>query len=299
MDLKNYLAKRAQEIEEALKRYMPDLPPEVEELAAAMRYSLFAGGKRLRPILTLASTEAVGGDPCAAMPAACAIEFIHTYSLIHDDLPAMDDDDWRRGKPTSHKVFGEAQAILAGDALLTHAFTILASPNDIASFSAEKALQVVLEIADAAGPKGMVGGQSADIKEEGSIQKQDASSMLRYIHTHKTGALLRAAIRVGAILGNATSKQLASLTVYGEKLGLAFQVCDDILDATGDPKLLGKPVKTDAQHRKLTYVTIYGLDNAKRVAVQLADEAVAALVNFDDAAEPLRALACYAVERQK
>ena len=298
MNLKQYLVDRAQQIEEALLSYMPKLPPEVEQLGAAMRYSLFAGGKRLRPILALASAEAVGADPRAAMPAACAIEFIHTYSLIHDDLPAMDDDDWRRGQPTSHKVFGEAQAILAGDALLTHAFSILATPNNFPSVPAETILQVVLEIADAAGPKGMVGGQSADIKEEGTIQAQDAPSMLKYIHAHKTGALLTAAVRVGAIIGAANSEQLASLTTYGQKLVLAFQICDDILDATGDPELLGKPVKTDAQHQKLTYVAVYGLQEAKHAAQRLATEASEALANFDEAAEPLTALACYAIQRK-
>ncbi len=300
MNLKQYLAKRAQKVEEALQGYIPKLSPEVEELASAMSYSLFAGGKRLRPILALASAEAVGGDLEPVLPAACALEFIHTYSLIHDDLPAMDDDDWRRGKPTNHKVFGEAQAILAGDALLTHAFAILASPNGESPAPAEKTLQVVLEIANAAGPLGMVGGQSADIKEEGTIQEQDALAMLQYIHTHKTAALFRVATRVGAIIADAAPKQLAALTLYGEKLGLAFQICDDILDATGDPKLLGKPVKTDSQHQKLTYVTVYGLEKAKYAAEQLADEAIEALAIFDDAAaEPLRALARYTIERQK
>ncbi|NLG86810.1 MAG: polyprenyl synthetase family protein [Firmicutes bacterium] len=298
MNLKQYLTERTKLIEEVLLTYLPTLPKVAEQLESAMRYSLFAGGKRIRPILALASAEAVGGDPQAVLPAACALEFIHTYSLIHDDLPAMDDDDWRRGQPTNHKVFGEAQAILAGDALLTHAFAILASPDYPVPIEAEKALRIVWEVADAAGPLGMVGGQSADISQEGTVQEYDAPTVLRYIHTHKTGALLRAAVRTGAIIAEASPEQLAALTLYGENLGLAFQICDDILDATGDPKLLGKPVKTDAQHKKLTYVTVHGLEEAKRAAYILADQAIEALSDFDNAAEPLRALARYTVERQ-
>ena len=299
MDLKQYLHEKALEIEKALKTYIPSLPAEAERLGEAMRYSLFAGGKRLRPILTLASAEVVGGNPQVAMPAACAIEFIHTYSLIHDDLPVMDDDDWRRGKPTSHKVFGEAQALLAGDALLTHAFTILAASYKLDSVKPEKVLKVVLEIASAAGPEGMVGGQSADIEQEGAIKAQAAPSVLKYIHTHKTGSLIMASVRAGAILGGATLKQLKLLTTYGKKLGLAFQICDDILDATGDPKLLGKPVKTDATHKKLTYVTVHGLQEAKNAARRLDFEAVESLTEFNELADPLRAIAHYAIQRRK
>lgn len=298
MNLRQYLHERAGLVEKVLSDYLPVLPAVARQLERAMRYSVFAGGKRLRPILTLASAEAVGSIPEAALPAACALELIHTYSLIHDDLPAMDNDDWRRGKPTNHIVFGEAQAILAGDALLTQAFAVLSSRDHQVPLDAEKALYVIQEIANAAGPMGMVGGQSVDISQEGTSKVQDAAEVLHYIHTHKTGAILRAAVRVGAIVAEATPEQLSALTLYGEKLGLAFQICDDILDATGDAELLGKPVKTDAEHQKLTYVTVHGLTEAKRMAISLAEEAVGALTNFTNAAEPLRALAHFTVKRQ-
>jgi geranylgeranyl diphosphate synthase type II len=297
MNLKQYLANRTRQIEEAMEFYLPVLPPEARQLEQAMHYSLFAGGKRLRPILTLASAEAVNAEASVAMPAACAIEYIHTYSLIHDDLPSMDDDDWRRGQLTNHKMFGEAQAILAGDALLTHAFAVLAATGDHYQASPRAVLQIVLEIANAAGPKGMVGGQSADIEQAGSTHAKTAPKMLRYIHNHKTGSLLKAAIRAGAIVGGANTEQLASLTTYGEKIGLAFQICDDILNATGDPELLGKPVNTDTQHRKLTYVTVHGLKEAHAVAEQLVTEAVLALDSFDQLADPLRAIARFVIER--
>lgn len=295
MNLKVYLSERAQLVEAALGEYMPSLPPPARQLEEAMRYSLFAGGKRLRPILALASAEAVGADFRVALPAACALEFIHTYSLIHDDLPAMDDDDWRRGKPTNHKVYGEAQAILAGDALLTQAFAILATGKYQPQVSPTRILAAIAEIAVAAGAEGMVGGQSADIREQG--KNNSDPSTLHYIHTHKTGALLRASVRVGALLAGAQEAELANLTVYGEKLGLAFQISDDILDATGDPALLGKPVKSDAQKQKLTFVTLYGLEKARRQAQELAQEAESALAQFGPSAEPLRLLARFTVER--
>ncbi|HHY92700.1 MAG TPA: polyprenyl synthetase family protein [Firmicutes bacterium] len=295
MNLRAYLIERARWIEEALSTYVPALPQPAKQLEEAMRYSLFAGGKRLRPILVLASTEAVGAAPERALPAACALEFIHTYSLIHDDLPAMDDDDWRRGRLTNHKVFGEAQAILAGDALLTEAFHILTVGRYPAEVSCRQILTAIAEIAVAAGPEGMVGGQSADIAAQG---KTDGSrDTLTYIHTHKTGALLRASVRVGAILGGAQPADLDSLTVYGEKLGLAFQISDDILDATGDPQILGKPVKNDAAKKKLTFVTLYGLDEAKSEAARLAYEAETALCHLGAGADPLRELARFTVER--
>ncbi|BCV25117.1 polyprenyl synthetase family protein [Gelria sp. Kuro-4] len=295
MNLEAYLVERARWVEEALAAYLPVLPEPARQLGEAMRYSLFAGGKRLRPVLALAGAEALGRDPKVALPAACALEFIHTYSLIHDDLPAMDDDDWRRGKPTNHKVFGEAQAILAGDGLLTQAFAILATAEYPAEVAPEKVLAAIAEIAAAAGPEGMVGGQSADIRAQG---KSDADGeFLHYIHTHKTGALLRASVRVGALLAGAAPAELAALTAYGEKLGLAFQISDDILDATGDPKVLGKPVKNDAQKQKLTYVTLYGLAKARQEARRLAAEAEAALGAFGPGAEPLRQLARFTVER--
>ncbi|MGB9826016.1 MAG: polyprenyl synthetase family protein, partial [Desulfofundulus sp.] len=230
MNFEAYLAEHAERVDKALAEYMPTLPAPAKELEKAMRYSLFAGGKRLRPILALASAEAVGADPAVALPAACALEFIHTYSLIHDDLPAMDNDDWRRGKPTNHVVFGEAQAILAGDGLLTQAFYILATGPYPPSVGREQILAAIAEIAGAAGAEGMVGGQSADIRAQG---KSGDPETLYYIHTHKTGALLKASVRVGALLAGASSSVLSSLTLYGEKLGLAFQISDDVLDSTG------------------------------------------------------------------
>ncbi|MDK2882385.1 MAG: geranylgeranyl diphosphate synthase, type [Bacillota bacterium] len=294
MNLEAYLAERAQLVDRALEKYMPALPRPAKELENAMRYSLFAGGKRLRPILALASAEAAGADPVVALPAACALEFIHTYSLIHDDLPAMDNDDWRRGKPTNHIVFGEAQAILAGDGLLTQAFYILATGPYPPSVTAEQILAAIAEIARAAGAEGMVGGQSADIRAQG--QGGDPE-ILDYIHTHKTGSLLRASVRAGALLAGAPMSTLSSLTLYGEKIGLAFQISDDVLDSTGDPKILGKPVKNDAQKQKLTYVTLYGLEKARAEAKRLAEEAEAALVGLGPSAEPLRYLARFTVER--
>jgi geranylgeranyl diphosphate synthase type II len=295
LDLQAYLKERSQLVDKALEQYMPTLPAPAKVLEEAMRYSLFAGGKRLRPILALAAAEAVGGSVEAALPASCALEYIHTYSLIHDDLPAMDDDDWRRGRPTNHKAYGEAQAILAGDALLTQAFVILTASNYPATVNPEQIRRAIYEIAVAAGPEGMVGGQSADIREQGNAAA--GPEVLTYIHTHKTGALLRSAVRVGAILGGATRDQLASLTSYGEKLGLAFQISDDILDATGDPMLLGKPVKHDAKKQKLTYVTLCGLEKARREAANLAKQAEDSLQSFSAAADPLRALARFTVER--
>lgn len=294
MNFEAYLAEHAERVDKALAEYMPTLPAPAKELEKAMRYSLFAGGKRLRPILALASAEAVGADPAVALPAACALEFIHTYSLIHDDLPAMDNDDWRRGKPTNHVVFGEAQAILAGDGLLTQAFYILATGPYPPSVGREQILAAIAEIAGAAGAEGMVGGQSADIRAQG---KSGDPETLYYIHTHKTGALLKASVRVGALLAGASSSVLSSLTLYGEKLGLAFQISDDVLDSTGDPRLLGKPVKNDAAKQKLTYVTLYGLEKARAEAKRLAEEAEAALVELGPAAEPLRYLARFTVER--
>src|SRR5512136_877011 len=227
MDLKKYLKERCTLVDEALGRYLPsedDLP---RSLHKSMRYSVFAGGKRVRPILLLAACEAAGGDIGMAMPAACAMEMIHTYSLIHDDLPAMDDDDFRRGNPTNHKVFGEAIAILAGDALLTEAFVLMSNPEYARSGDAERVLPVIREIAHCAGSHGMVGGQVVDMESEGK-NDIDLATVL-YIHTHKTGALIKAAVKAGALLGGADEAGLNAMTKYGEAIGLAFQIADDIL----------------------------------------------------------------------
>jgi geranylgeranyl diphosphate synthase type II len=259
-----------------------------------MRYSVFAGGKRLRPILVIAGAEAVGGGLADVMPTACALECIHTYSLIHDDLPAMDDDDFRRGHPTNHKVYGEAIAILAGDGLLTLAFRLIAEHGS--SATPPGALRAVLaEIADAAGTLGMVGGQVVDIESEG---RQISAETLEYIHTHKTAALIRAALRSGALLGGATRQQLDAIGVAGARLGLAFQVVDDILDVEGNLDELGKTAGSDQRKQKATYPDHHGLEAARVMARTLIDEAKSALAPFGPAADPIRALADFVFERR-
>ncbi len=296
MDLKQYLNERCQLVDKALDGYLPkedDLP---FSLHKAMRYSVFAGGKRVRPILMLAACEAVGGEIGQAMPAACAMEMIHTYSLIHDDLPAMDDDDFRRGNPTNHKVFGEAIAILAGDALLTQAFILLSAPELLGSVSPERLLAATREIATCAGSFGMVGGQVVDMESEG---KTDIDlPTVQYIHTHKTGALIKASVKAGATLGGADTSQLAAITRYGEAAGLAFQIADDILDIEGTTEEIGKDAGSDQARGKATYPAVVGLADAKRRAVELMEIALAALDPLGAKAEPLREIARYIVSRK-
>jgi geranylgeranyl diphosphate synthase type II len=288
-----YMARRQQLVERALERHFPRTAKQPARLAEAVRYSLFGGGKRLRPILVLASADAVGGDRKQALPFACAVEMIHTYSLIHDDLPAMDDDSLRRGRPTSHIAFGEGLAILAGDALLTEAFRIMAA----AAWSGSqrgRAVRAMLEIAEAAGPAGMVGGQVADLEAEGTTPNLP---MVEYIHVRKTGALILAAIRSGAILSAATQTQLRKLTRYGEFLGVAFQVADDILDAQAPTSVTGKTRGRDRDRRKATFPAVLGLAAAKKRARELLDGAVGALDGFSRAADPLREIARFVVGR--
>lgn len=274
MNLHNYLQEKAASIEDALDRILAEGDTEPSILNEAMRYSVFAGGKRLRPILTIAAAEAVGGREEDVMTAACAIELIHTYSLIHDDLPAMDDDDYRRGRPTNHKVYGEALAILAGDALLTKAFEILAGCS-VPGTAGRLMLRVIGEIAEAAGARGMVGGQTLDILSEGKAV--DARTLF-YIHKNKTGALLRASVRTGAILAGAGEEELTALTSFAEEFGLLFQITDDILNVVGDSSKMGKPVGTDAQRAKATYPALYGLDGARKMAREGKERALAALI---------------------
>lgn len=294
MDLKAYLKAHQERVDKALSYHLPGEDTLPAQLHKSMRYSIFAGGKRIRPILMIAACEAVDGDIEGVLPAACAMEMIHTYSLIHDDLPAMDDDDFRRGRPTNHKVFGEATAILAGDALLTEAFNLLSSSTHSAQISATTRLQVLNIIARCAGSMGMVGGQVVDMEAEGGDVDFPT---LQYIHTHKTGALILASLQCGALLGGCSQEQFDLLSRYGETAGLAFQVADDILDVIGDQEVLGKDVGSDQARGKATYPALMGLDEAKRRAQELKDLAIESLDLFDHRAEPLREIARYIVDR--
>jgi geranylgeranyl diphosphate synthase, type II len=291
--LKAYLEDRQGIVEEALQRYLPenDIPAEIYE---AVRYSVFNGGKRIRPILCLAAAEAVGGDLAPAMPVACALELIHTYSLIHDDLPSMDNDDFRRGKPTCHKVFGENMAILAGDALLTEAFVLLSRAEKV-MFSAERRLAVIQEIANAAGISGMVGGQALDVLSEKS--GADENTLIE-IHRRKTGALIVAAVKSGAIIFNAGKDKIQSLNEYGINVGQAFQIADDILNVEGDSKKMGKGTGSDAARNKVTYPSMFGMETAKEKLAKHIEAAVASLSGFDERAMPLVVIARYIKERK-
>jgi len=289
-DLRAYLSERKSLIEEFLKEYFKRRR-QPEPLHDAMTYSLFAGGKRLRPILAIASYEACGGRTEEILPQASAIELIHTYSLIHDDLPAMDDDDFRRGRPTNHKVFGEAMAILAGDALLTEAFVMF---TDSRVFKSEKLLKALHEIATAAGADGMVAGQAMDILSEGKTPDEET---LKFIHTHKTAALISASVKIGPILADAEEAQYSALSLYGQSIGLAFQIVDDILDIVGDEKRLGKPVGSDLEKNKMTYPALYGIDESRKKANELIDRAIEALEPFGEKATPLKEIALYILQR--
>jgi geranylgeranyl diphosphate synthase type II len=296
MELKKYLKERCQLVDETLDGFLPQADELPISIHKSMRYSVFAGGKRVRPILLLAACEAVGGDISHAMPAACAMEMIHTYSLIHDDLPAMDDDDFRRGNPTNHKVFGEAIAILAGDALLTEAFILLSKPASLKGADPSAMLRVVQEIAFCAGSQGMVGGQVVDMESEG---KRDIDlATVQYIHTHKTGALIKAAVKAGAIIGRAEGNELEAMTRYGEAIGLAFQIADDILDIEGTTEEIGKDAGSDEARGKATYPAVVGIGEAKKRAAELVDMAMEALSCFDEKADPLREIARYVVYRK-
>ena len=295
-DLKRQVNEKARLIDSLLDKYLPTEQTAPETLHKAMRYSVFAGGKRMRPVLCLAAAKTVGSGTQALLAAACGLELIHTYSLIHDDLPAMDNDDYRRGKLTNHKVYGDAIAILAGDALLTLAFQLIAECGRDGSVTPQVVTQVIGEVAEAAGSLGMIGGQVVDIESE---NKQVDKDTLTYIHTHKTGALFKASVRAGALLGGATDSQLSQLTRYAECLGLAFQITDDILDVEGDSAKLGKTVGSDERKNKSTYPVRYGLQESKQLARQSVDEAVAALQGFDERADILRYIAGYLLERKK
>jgi geranylgeranyl diphosphate synthase type II len=294
-DLKNYIQKKSQVVNDALELLLQNSQQD-ETINKAMQHSLMAGGKRIRPVLCLAATEAVGGNPTDALTAACAMEMIHTYSLIHDDLPAMDNDELRRGKPTCHVAFDEATAILAGDALLTMAFEILAAVPFENTDQAAKWLQIIRIIAVAAGSRGMIQGQMLDIAAEG--RKLNVSE-LESMHTLKTGALIVASLQCGALLAEADKDQLRFLKTYAGYIGLAFQVADDILNVEGNPEVMGKAVGTDRLNKKNTYPSLLGLDASKQFAQKLIRQALQALETFDNKADPLRAMATYIIERKR
>lgn len=296
MDLREYLKRRQRWVDAALERWVTDENEFPSRVHRAMRYSLFAGGKRLRPILAIAAVEAVGGGVADVLPLACSLELIHTYSLIHDDLPSMDDDDLRRGKPTSHKVFGEALAILAGDALLTEAFHLVTRPDLMRAVSPRRRLRAINQVARAAGSCGMIGGQVMDIASQG--QKVD-SHLLEYIHSHKTGALIAASVCAGAIIGGASPRQYKALNSYGEKLGLAFQVIDDLLDVQGEEKKLGKAIGKDKVKGKATYPALFGIAKSQRQAEVLVEEALGHLKPFNGRANPLREIAKFTLKRKE
>jgi geranylgeranyl diphosphate synthase type II len=291
-DLPAYLARQTDRIERALDGFLPPVA-DAGRLAEAMRYSVMAGGKRLRPILCLAAAQAVGGTLEAALPAACAFEMIHTYSLIHDDLPAMDNDRLRRGRPTCHIAFDEATAILAGDALLTLAFEVVAVHGDGPPL---RRAEVIAHLARAAGAAGMVGGQMLDMLAEGRVLER---TELEHLHRRKTGALIEAALSCGAILSGGRPDETASLREYGRLVGLAFQVADDILNVEGDPGVMGKAAGTDRQRKKSCYPGIMGVEKSREFAHNLVQQAEGVLCGFDSAADPLRAIARYMVERRK
>lgn len=295
MKIEDYLEQKRREVDRFLEEAIPPIETPPRSLHEAIRYSLFAGGKRIRPILTIAAAEAVGSPPKALLPVASAFELIHTYSLIHDDLPAMDNDDFRRGKPTSHKVFGEALAILAGDALQTMAFEFCSHPDFVGDVNPHIQIQIIYELALGSGRSGMVGGQVLDIQAEHQVVDLEG---LQNIHAHKTGRLIRAAVRVGALLSGANPVQLDCLTRYAEDIGLAFQIADDVLNVTGTREELGKDPNTDAERGKNTYPSFYGLDGARAKAEECANRAIAGLAEWPAQADPLRLLARYIVSRR-
>jgi geranylgeranyl diphosphate synthase type II len=285
MTVTEYLAMKGERTEAALALYLENWIGAPEDLVEAVRYCLFGGGKKLRPALALGAADIVAGDDVCALPAACALEMIHTYSLVHDDLPAMDNDELRRGRATAHVVYGEATAILVGDALLTMAFDVLAQADN---------MDAVRELAQSAGIAGMVGGQFIDMQGEGRAHTLET---LQDIHRRKTGALIRASARLGAMLGGGTEEQVEALTQFGTHLGLAFQIADDILDVVGDTAALGKTAGSDASREKVTYPAVLGLDEARRLANETAQAAVDALAIFNDEADMFRAVARFVVER--
>ncbi len=295
MNIKHYLEQKRNDVNQYLDSVMPSPATTPASLHESMRYSLMAGGKRIRPILAIATAEAMGQPAPGLMPIACSLELIHTYSLIHDDLPAMDNDNFRRGKPTNHKIYGEALAILAGDALLTMAFDLCSRAILGHGYDPARQVRLIQELAYGSGNMGMVGGQVLDVQAE---QKNINLSTLQNIHKHKTGMLIRAAVRMGAIVAGAGLPQLDGLTNYAEEIGLAFQITDDVLNVTGTSEELGKNPNTDAKRRKKTYPTFYGIEQASKLARDCVARAIAHLSSFGQAADPLREIGQYIISRK-
>jgi len=299
IDIKQYLKEKQQRVLLALNELMLSSSGDFSDHITCMRYSLFVGGKRVRPILCLATGTCISPDASVEdrlLPVACALECIHTYSLIHDDLPAMDNDDLRRGHPTNHKKFGEAEAILAGDGLLTFAFDLLSDGQHARGLPDSARLQIIQIIARAAGSLGMVGGQALDMDGEG---KELSFEQLQTIHRSKTGALITASVLSGAIGAGAAEKQLQALGVFGDNIGLAFQIVDDLLDVISTTEELGKTAGSDAEHNKATYPGFFGIDKTRELAQQAVERSLDALSSFSNRADPLRALARYIVDRTK
>jgi geranylgeranyl diphosphate synthase, type II len=296
MTLAEYVARQQTRVDRALERWVPPESTLPESIHKAMRYSLFAGGKRIRPVLCMAAAEAVSDSPVGIESCACTLELIHTYSLIHDDLPALDNDDLRRGVPTCHKVFGDAIAILAGDALLTLAFQVLAQMDCAGHQGDARKVALIMELSTAAGTvRGMIGGQVCDLEGEG---KHPDAALLEAIHRAKTGALLRASLRMGAIYAGADEDQLSALSCFGEHVGLAFQIVDDVLDVEQSSEALGKTAGKDAQQHKITFPAVYGLERSREMAEEERRAAHLALRPFDERAERLRELADFIVHRR-
>ncbi len=294
-NLKQFLAERKELVDKTLEKLFPSAVGLEKSVIEAARYSLFAGGKRLRPILCMQAAEVVGGALEDVMPVACALEMIHTYSLIHDDLPAMDNDDFRRGVPTNHKVYGEAIAILAGDALLTEAFGFVAGMATDRLIPAEKILQAISILTRASGYRGMIGGQVIDLESE---NRDVDLATVEYMHVHKTGAILAACLELGALLGGGTDQDIASLIKYGQHFGLAFQITDDLLDVEGDPQVMGKQPGSDVAKNKKTYPALLGVSKSRESAKLHVNEALNAIRSYGESAEPLRAIARYLLVRQ-
>jgi geranylgeranyl diphosphate synthase type II len=292
LDIALYLKDRAELVDHTLEAVLPAHDCRPARLHEAMRYAVLGGGKRLRPVLAMAAAEAVGADPLSLIRDACALELMHTYTLVHDDLPAMDDDDYRRGRQATHKVYGEAMAILVGDALQTLAFELLSEGNHCA----EKKNAVIRLVAAACGSQGVVGGQVVDIESEGM---QIDAEALDYIHRHKTGCLLRASVLLGAVLGGCGAEQHNRLSIYGEAIGLCFQITDDMLDVLGSSNELGKPAGSDQARGKATYPSIHGMEASRRRQGELYTDAIAALDILDEKADPLREIARIIIERNK